>query len=57
MIEMPDETQIEITDETQIETTYDLYEHAGSDGVSDHLFDLVRAGDSRLAGLQKLGPQ
>jgi hypothetical protein len=38
-----------------IETAYDLYEHAGADGVSDHLYDLVCAGDSRLVELGRLG--
>lgn len=31
------------------EIVYDLQEWAGSDGISDHLFDLRRAGDSRLS--------
>ena len=40
-----------------IETTYDLYEYAGADGVSDALYDLVVAGDPRLAALPELGPK
>ena len=39
------------------EVTYDLQEFAGSDGVSDHLYDLVRDGDDRLSELRELGPK
>lgn len=39
------------------EVIYDLQDYAGADGISDHLYDLVRARDPRLSALPELGPQ